>query len=35
MSEWYVTFNALFSISLGTIVYGGVGVLLVKIPVIR
>ena len=28
MSEWYVTFNAVFFLSLGTIVCGGVGVLL-------
>ena len=28
MSEWYVTFNAFFFLSLGTIVCGGVGALL-------
>ena len=28
MSDWYLTFNAVFFLSLGTIVFGGVGVLL-------
>ena len=28
MSDWYLTFNAVFFLSLGTIVCGGVGVLL-------
>ena len=28
MSDWYNTFNAVFFLSLGTIVCGGVGVLL-------